>query len=840
MKKYLLLLSFAALLFAGCDKEQFEARTATDGEMVEASFTAATTDAVISKATIDNDGQGAFIKRWIMEVRDASGAVYSRKVENETAGTLQHTFKVKLFKNQQYTFAFWADNGGEYFDVTDLRAVTFNDATANLDEKDAFSAVEKNLTFTESFSKTIILYRPFAQLNVITTDLNDLFLDALNAGAYNAFKPKNFKATLTLPSKFNVLTEEASEEGEVELTAGQFYGKGEQSYENHPSMATMFMAYVFASKDEKDPRDIKFKFEVDSQAGSNEYEFTAVPLQRNYRTNIIGNLLSGNAEWNVIINPDWEDEYIFERWSEGMITAVTPDNDGIYNIARPSELAWIAQQVNSGNTFAGKTVKLLEDIDLNNGAWTPIGKSDVLSFKGTFDGNDKIIKNLNVNLGNSDLNAGLFSFVSNAVVKNFTIDGAKVSVVGGAAGVVAGKMFPGGLIENVGVKNAELAGCRQMGGIIGSIYGKVKNCKAENIEITAVPNWTGSEYDNGDKCGAIVGFSAFDNDGGEISNSIAKNVVIKGYRDLGGIVGAADCSKTTIKDNQVLGAEITADQTINSYGKKDYNVGAIVGRVNAGSIDASNTSEGVITKTIGNAVEKALSEAAEGETVTITENTSNITIPATLAENVTLKQAENVVVEKISIPAGADIKGLVLEEFTPNIAAIDNYDFSNGFVDISKDAKVENLLIKNCSFTGPNSKNRTAIFIQPSETAQPKTIEIENCTCQDIRYFIYTNGQIPGTTIKVTNCEVTNMYSWAIMINNGNIAGIDVQNCTFSGGDIVKALDGNKDPDFKFTFKNNTITGNTANFSLKAKAENTFISGNTKGGTDWNPTIGVL
>ena len=813
MRKILLLLASAALLLLGCAKEQVGSGSAVEGDMVDVNITAGT--AQLTKAVIDNDGNAACVTRWIMEVRDASGAVYARKEGSENAGALQHTFNIKLFKNQQYTFAFWADNGGEFYDASDLSAVKYADGksvVAGVDAKDAFSAVE-TLTFSQSITKTITLRRPFAQLNVITTDLAALKADAISAEAYNAFKPKNFKTTITVPTQFNVLTGAASGETELILTADEFYGKTPVSYEDAPAQATMFMAYIFATKDEKDIRNINFKFDVNSQTGNNTFEFTDVPFQRNYRTNILGNFLSGDATWTVIINPEWNTpDYVEEQWSAGMITPVTPVED-VYTINLPSELAWIAQQVNAGNTFAGKTVKLAKDINLNNGEWTPMGgvsSYPSVAFHGTLDGDNHKILNLNCSDNTKKYAAAALIGGGHCTVKNLTIENVNVTSSHYAAALV-GYVGDGGLV--------------------------LTNCAVKTGTITSVPEWldTETEYDNGDKVGGLVGYCA---GACTITGCSVDGLTIKAYRDLGGIAGAASCAD--IKSNVVKNTNLTADQTVNFYGKKDYNVGAIVGRSLAGTVDASNTSENVITKTIGNAVEKALDEAEAGETVTVEENVSNITIPATLAENVTLKQAENVVVEKISIPAGADIKGLVLKDFTPSISAISTTDFSNGFVDISKDAKVENLLIQDCEFVGPNSKNRTAIFIEPSESAQPKTITIKDCTCKDIRYFVYTSGQIPGTTIQVLNCQITNMYSWAIMINNGNVAGLDIQNCTFSGGDIAKTLDGNKDLNFTFTFKNNTITGTTANFSLKAKVENTFISGNTKGGVDWNPSIGVL
>ena len=341
MRKTLLLLASTALLLVGCAKEQ-EGPAAGDGEMVEVDITAGTAE--LTKAAIDHDGQAAYVTRWIMEVRDGSGAVYSRKVATEAAGTLQHKFNIKLFKNQQYTFAFWADNGGEFYDASDLSAVKYVDGksvVAGADAKDAFSGVE-TLTFSQSISKTIVLHRPFAQLNVITKDLKDLRADAISDDAYNAFKPKNFKTTITVPTQFDVLTGEASEEIELILSADEFYGKAPLSYEDAPKQATMFMAYIFATKDEKDIRNINFKFDVDSQTGNNTFDFTDVPFQRNYRTNILGNFLSGDAEWTVKIDTVWSGEYDYPPFEAGSIAEANASlaaGETNISISRPFDYA---------------------------------------------------------------------------------------------------------------------------------------------------------------------------------------------------------------------------------------------------------------------------------------------------------------------------------------------------------------------------------------------------------------------------------------------------------------------------------------------------------------------
>ena len=63
------------------------------------------------------------------------------------------------------------------------------------------------------------------------------------------------------------------------------------------------------------------------------------------------------------------------------------------------------------------------------------------------------------------------------------------------------------------VRNANIAGNRWTGGIVGYIYGSVKDCSVSNIEITLTSDNLTGNYDNGDKAGGIVGMSASDNGG---------------------------------------------------------------------------------------------------------------------------------------------------------------------------------------------------------------------------------------------------------------------------------------------------------------------------------------
>ncbi|MBR5197738.1 MAG: right-handed parallel beta-helix repeat-containing protein, partial [Alistipes sp.] len=139
-------------------------------------------------------------------------------------------------------------------------------------------------------------------------------------------------------------------------------------------------------------------------------------------------------------------------------------SDKDYYIANEASMRWLANAVNGGNTFAGKTVKLIADIDLNGKEWTPIGNSSKI-FKGTFDGQNHTIKNLVVN-GNGKSDQGLFGNTHNGEIKNLVVENAEVS---GRlnVGVVAGTPYTS-KYTNITVKgHVEVNGMAYVGAVGG-------------------------------------------------------------------------------------------------------------------------------------------------------------------------------------------------------------------------------------------------------------------------------------------------------------------------------------------------------------------------------------
>ena len=98
-----------------------------------------------------------------------------------------------------------------------------------------------------------------------------------------------------------------------------------------------------------------------------------------------------------------------------------------YIIKTGAQLKYFANQVNAGNTYSGKYIKLDANINLNGKDWTPIGYSQSRPFSGVFDGNYHEIKNMKITyssgkaLDNETFYIGFWGYVNNATIKNIGI-----------------------------------------------------------------------------------------------------------------------------------------------------------------------------------------------------------------------------------------------------------------------------------------------------------------------------------------------------------------------------------------------------------------------------------
>lgn len=172
------------------------------------------------------------------------------------------------------------------------------------------------------------------------------------------------------------------------------------------------------------------------------------------------------------VDPDGNKTYGVAAKDYGYVV----DESGNITITSADGLFWFAEQANAGNNFAGKTVKLANDIDLNDKLWTPIGiyNDSKTHFKGTFDGQGHTVSGVNV-VESRKNGVGFFGKVYTGTIKNLTVAGNittdNCNYVGGIVGhgyaTVVDCVFRG----NVGSANT-----MQVGGIAGSGGFTVTRC----------------------------------------------------------------------------------------------------------------------------------------------------------------------------------------------------------------------------------------------------------------------------------------------------------------------------------------------------------------------------
>lgn len=288
------------------------------------------------------------------------------------------------------------------------------------------------------------------------------------------------------------------------------------------------------------------------------------------------NSFSGDAI-TTINSAEAKDINLYAKWNIEEIT----------EIYTPDDLKKFSASVNAGNTYEGKTVTLMKDIDFeptddteNN--FTAIGTSSS-SFKGTFDGGNHTIRGIRIKTATK--NQGLFGYLYQGTVKNVNLADTKIIAsqnIGGIAGTnYLGEIYNCSVANDVNIE----ASANVSGGIVGDNCGTVSNC-ISSATLNGV-----------DVVGGIVGLNS-----GTISNCTATaDANVNGNSNCGGIIGLLQSG--TIKNNLVIDAKISGNA---SYG-------AIAGIQQGNSITLQNN---FYYNTTVNDVNNATSVGCNGADIT--------------------------------------------------------------------------------------------------------------------------------------------------------------------------------------------------------------------------------
>ncbi len=278
-----------------------------------------------------------------------------------------------------------------------------------------------------------------------------------------------------------------------------------------------------------------------------------------------------------------------------------------YELHNADQLAGLGELVDGGNTFEGKTVTLIGDIDLygvndqgNRYNFNPIGFSYSFEggqvFKGTFDGNGNTISNLYQNCWDlgadvytySMAGGGLFASIEDATIKNLTMDGASIVLECIDMGAVVGYANGNCHFENIIVRNSSIQNYnRYTGGVIGEVGGggtyTLKNVDVEASTILSAL-WGTFDPSVGGIIGGVwheAGSRFSDGRGTELSiqmvncdvaaeldvyNDVTSAYQWYSYRRCGMLIGYTEESETVNGRTSATASFLTTENCTVSYG----------------------------------------------------------------------------------------------------------------------------------------------------------------------------------------------------------------------------------------------------------------------------------
>lgn len=292
------------VLAGACAKEQVGPG---EGAMVEATF-----DVDVPGVEVSTKGlsDAASVNELICQVFLNDGNYTPVPDLNQTVTVTDKHAKVtfNLVKGQKYSFAFWAQaKGTGYYDTGNLRAVKMNVGAvkANDPAMDAYFAQKNFQAFSTATKDTkITLYRAVAQVNFGT----------INSDRKDKLGIVKSKIKLTeVPTVFDVvrgnMDDAYSVPAAIEFKENALVKeKLLAADKEYDYVAT---CYVFAHKNQK-LTDATATFWVDIRDSKGNFTTTRTvsapnaPYKRNMRTNILGDLLTVNQDFNIVVDPDFK------------------------------------------------------------------------------------------------------------------------------------------------------------------------------------------------------------------------------------------------------------------------------------------------------------------------------------------------------------------------------------------------------------------------------------------------------------------------------------------------------------------------------------------------------
>ena len=357
MKKLIYSAAAMALAFfaASCQQENLEpvvkANTVT--------YTVQVADAVATKVLGDDV---AAVNELVYEVyrtvgegievfSDVDNLLYHKTatINNGTA-----TIELEFVNDQNFTVLFWAHTAGNtVYNVENLTNVqiTSPDAANNVDAQ-AFVGRDFVRDCVSDANGTVTLHRPVSQLNIATTPESLVkFDDAI------ALEGSSVKVT-GLATAYNIATLCATGATATEYEYTETTVPTDVLTVNSTAYTYVAMNYVGFAQNEGS--NVTVSYVINTTEGNIDNEILNVPVKPNYRTNIVGNLITSKTEYTITLDETWAGENIIVNNADEFTAALNRAEDGDVICLADGEYdlpASLFAQASSGTfTFEGNGV----------------------------------------------------------------------------------------------------------------------------------------------------------------------------------------------------------------------------------------------------------------------------------------------------------------------------------------------------------------------------------------------------------------------------------------------------------------------------------------------------
>lgn len=514
-------------------------------------------------------------------------------------------YSLRLTPNRNYKVMVWADfvkqgeDGDLHYDTQDFKNITCidaNDKQLNDESRDAYF-ITKDITVSgNGVNDELVLKRPFAKVRVVATDWN----------LYGLEMPDNFKITYYNCKRFTNINAVTGVSESVDLAADEAtvytgsINKDEKEYALNYDMSennrTLTVDYLMTDKEEQTPIHMTFEALNGTTSIAKHDLKTNVPIQRNWLTTILGNILTVGAEFEISIDENFNNDWVVgEEWWRGQdINPVEPPYDEAtktYTVSTRDQFAWFSatdaektaeegRTVQNAESLAGKTIVLANDIDMSGIDWQPIFTQGETTY--TVDGQGHVLRNFSMNgkFGTVYVYSALGGLIKleydaytgvwgkfEGVMKDLTFENITIN---GRADDEVHTDIDGNPVDH-SKESAYFAGCIGYTGANYSTTVNIQNVHAKNVRIKASATTT-------QNVGGLIGWIGIGGGNTWLDGCSVENANLISGSQVGGLVGQVVSGRYVgIKNCK------TDDITIRMTSKYTKSKSGFIGQINTGA-----------------------------------------------------------------------------------------------------------------------------------------------------------------------------------------------------------------------------------------------------------------